>query len=135
MPDPVLTDRYELDEWVDAVASAAGDPAAAVSQLFVRYTERAAEPGEVTALWKQESEVLMVELEPGTVFPVQIDVDGPAIDGFGLLCAFKPKRICAGVWALTPSFNVEGVLHAFLVIHGVPDPAPWERLVILASGF
>jgi hypothetical protein len=36
------------------------------------------------------------------------------------------ERIVPGVWALNPSLNIPGVIHVFVLLYGVPNPAPWE---------
>jgi hypothetical protein len=58
----------------------------------------------------------------------------PTLTNDGELLAFGAVQISSGVWAITPSLNVPGQLHAFVVIRDVPSPAPWERqLVVLAA--
>ena len=41
------------------------------------------------------------------------------VDAFGL------TRIGPGVWVVSPSVWVEGAFHAFVVLHDVPEPAPF----------
>jgi len=36
------------------------------------------------------------------------------------------RRLGPGVWALDPSIHEHNVLHAYVVLCDVPDPAPWE---------
>jgi len=36
------------------------------------------------------------------------------------------RKLGPGVWALDPSIHQPGVLHAYVVLQGVPDPAPFE---------
>jgi hypothetical protein len=47
-----------------------------------------------------------------------------------VLAAFGIIEIVPGLWHLTPSLNLPGVLHMFVVVYDVPSPAPWERRII-----
>jgi hypothetical protein len=68
---------------------------------------------------------------PGfTPFALTVALGEPEMTEHGVL-TYGAERVTAGVWAITPSLNVVGVIHGFVVIHGVPDPAPWERLIVL----
>lgn len=49
----------------------------------------------------------------------------------GELTKYGAELVTKGVWAISPSLNAEGVIHAFLVLYDVPDPAPWERGIAL----
>lgn len=51
----------------------------------------------------------------------------------GEIQAYGLRKATAGVWALAPSLNVEGLVHCYLVFHGVPNPAPWESQIIVVS--
>lgn len=36
------------------------------------------------------------------------------------------EKLGAGVWAVLPSLHFQGVIHAYVTIKNVPEPAPWE---------
>ena len=50
------------------------------------------------------------------------------------LVEFGVDRIAPGLWVLNPSLNIPGVLHAFIALYDVPNPAPWEGGLILLTG-
>lgn len=52
---------------------------------------------------------------------VTVDPDGVREDRWGLM------KLGPGVWDIPESVFVEGQIHAFVTLLGVPDPAPWER--------
>ena len=39
---------------------------------------------------------------------------------------WKLRQLAADVWEVSPSVNLIGAYHGFLVIRGVPCPAPWQ---------
>lgn len=52
---------------------------------------------------------------------IVVDPDGVRQDRWGLL------KLGPGIWDVPESVFVEGQIHAFITLTGVPDPAPWER--------
>lgn len=46
---------------------------------------------------------------------------------------YKADKIELGLWVMTPSLYVPGLIHAFVSFYDVPAIAPWERLVVLAG--
>jgi hypothetical protein len=115
----------EVADWIIGAAERFGDPSAVVCQLFVRYLPDVAAyrgdelvcGGASLALW----------LSPELSIPLAISRNGcaPLVNAVGELTAFAAHQVCAGVWFLTPSLNVPGTIHAFIVLYDVPDPAPW----------
>jgi hypothetical protein len=94
-------------------------------------------------LWLGDDELISGVLEdgsvaivfsPGVPLPIPIVAGKPKIGIGGDVESFGAKRIAAGLWALSPSLNIPEVIHGFIVLHGVPDPAPWERSIILPGG-
>jgi hypothetical protein len=130
----IFVTRDELREFVEEATEQIGDPSEVTTLLFVEFEARKGSD-RVGAMYDPVTKTLFVEIEEGTVWPLEISDDGPVIHSQQGLIAFGIKKVRAGVWALNPSLNIPNVLHAFVVIHGVPDPAPWERLVLLASEF
>lgn len=55
------------------------------------------------------------------------NLDGLILDGPPP--RFVLYKLGPGVWKLAPSVTVPGMLHAFITIVGVPDPAPWETII------
>jgi hypothetical protein len=130
----IFVTRDELREFVEEATEQIGDPSQITTLLFVAMSS-VESSGCPQAAYDAKNRTLFVELEAGTVWPLEISDDGPLIHSQRGLIAFGMKKVRTGVWAVNPSLDVPGVLHAFVVLHGVPDPAPWERLVLLASEF
>lgn len=61
----------------------------------------------------------------GEALPMTIELGPMRLNGEQIM-AYGATRIVPGVWVLEPSLNVEELIHGFVLIHGVPDPAPWE---------
>ena len=123
----------ELREWRAGAEEEFGDASIPVCQLFFRWTFlRLAARGELVCgpiegrpdhigiVLDQDVEFAL----PVVLGPPELFVDG--VEKFGL------TQIVPGVWAVSPSLNLTGLVHAFLVLYDVPDPAPWEQRVILA---
>ncbi len=55
------------------------------------------------------------------VFFIDVDPDGIRTDRWHLL------RLGPGVWEVTPSLHVDGQIHTFITLVGVPEPAPWKK--------
>lgn len=79
-------------------------------------------PGPVTRL------LLNMPTDGGKRFHLTVptNLGGPCVGDPEKPTAFGLERIAPGVWVLNPSLLVPGVLHAFVVVVGVPEPAPWE---------
>jgi hypothetical protein len=58
------------------------------------------------------------------VKPVQREEFEKNLDGS--MHRFGMMKIGPGTWKVIPSLNVPRVLHAFVVLCNVPEPAPWE---------
>jgi hypothetical protein len=63
-----------------------------------------------------------VEMVPFLIRPGQ-----PELHADGSVKIFGSRKIGPGTWVVTPSLNVPEMIHAFLVLCGVPEPAPWEQ--------
>lgn len=105
-----------------------GDAAAAVLHIFFRWHEgNGAEydgPDLIASMWNGR-----FTLWPSTQFPLCMPlVVGPAEiadPNTMAMRAWGSERLGPGVWAITPSLNQAGVLHAYIVITDVPEPPPW----------
>lgn len=124
----------EVAAWHAGALEQFGDPAAPVCQIFVRWQEGldGADRGEDVVVGPIDGGLRLV-LGPRSSLPVRIKSGEPQISDEYELSAFGAELVVDGVWALTPSLNVEGVIHAFLVVYGVPDPAPWETWILLPT--
>jgi hypothetical protein len=60
------------------------------------------------------------------LIPILIRRGQPELHADGSIKIFGSRKIGPGTWAVTPSLNIPEVIHAFLVLCGVPEPAPWE---------
>jgi hypothetical protein len=127
-----------MAEWAGLLIDAYGDPAAAVCQTFFRWKQRPVPSDHADDLcWEYEggADGGDILLWTGGKMPLRVRIsrEGPEFDAGGELSAFAVFNICSGLWYLAPSLNVPGVLHSFVVLYDVPDPAPWERRVVLAE--
>lgn len=127
--------QAELLEWCGGAEREFGDPAAVIGQIFVRYQPTAyPRTGDITAVYNHRLSRLSIDLfgaENGldSVFPVALHVDGPEFTDDSLV-AFGVSEIAPGLWSLTPSLNVPELLHVFVVLYAVPEPAPWESRIL-----
>jgi hypothetical protein len=133
----VLTEPGELGQFLAGVAELAGDPSAAVCQVFVPWEAADDDIGDLVPDFDPKDRMLLLAivgtgLEPPVIsLPISEDLS-PQIDERGNV-AFGLRKVCRGVWALALSLNLPGLMHSFVVFHGVPEPAPWERLIVLVT--
>jgi hypothetical protein len=125
----------EVKEWRIGAAQELGDPSAAVALMFARFLPRLPERvynDEVVAIYKDEA--LGLSFEHGRFEMLPIDTDGPLYDEeLQRLVAFGMRKVRDGLWHLTPSLNMPGVIHAFVCIYDVPIHAPWENRIIVVN--
>jgi hypothetical protein len=125
----VVLNRPELDCFLALAKRDRGDPSQPVFVLSVNCS-KFPEPTDVTARFHGGN--LLIEVGADCPLPIPVDLDGPIVID-GKLAAFHIRKMGHGAWALSPSLNMPGILHAFVVLHGAPDPAPWERTIFLAT--
>lgn len=128
----------EVFEWCMGVAERYGDPSAKVAPIYARFVaERPqATTDEILATWDHAAGKLLLGIDPDDWFDLPITADGPELDiATGNLKAFGISEVCRGLWTLTPSLNMPGLFHFFVHIYDVPESAPWERRIIVASHF
>jgi hypothetical protein len=134
----VLTEPGELEAFLGHVAERAGDPAAATCLVFVNWDGPPEdELGDLVPDFDPKERMLLLSIVDATIEPQAISLPisedcSPEIDEGGIKF-FGLRKVCKGVWALAPSLNMPGLIHSFVVFHGVPEPAPWERLIVLVS--
>src|ERR1022692_2618633 len=125
----------EVAEWCEGAEASFGDPALPVAQVFLRYVT------DVDAYWgedlvcgmpaqKRTVSILRLRLWPTqsadtseTAVDVPISRDGPELRENELV-GFAIQRIAPGLWCLSPSLNMPGLIHAFVTLYDVPNPAP-----------
>lgn len=125
----------ELAGWCAGAAEECGDPSRYCGQAFVRWVDDLpnTDLDERLAFGFVEGELVLAlgpQFEP---LPLTIKTGAPEIGEDGCI-TFGADPITAGVWGLTPSFNAVGIVHAFIVLYDVPNPAPWERRIWLPPG-
>jgi hypothetical protein len=131
----VLTEPGELGALLQALVEETGaDPAEIVCQILAPWRPDAGPRADVWADYDaRERELSLLFTHAGECLPLPISEDlEPVIVG-GTIKAYGLRKACAGVWALAPSLLVPGLVHCYIVFHGVPEPAPWERLILLVS--
>ncbi len=124
----------EVEAWCEGAVAEFGDPSIPVCQLFVRYVEgdhRPARPDMFDLFCFRDADdyILFLGPDPDLVVPLRISGD-KVIDNEGVRC-YGAERITTGVWALSPSLNIPGVIHGFVTLYDVPRIPPWQRLVLL----
>lgn len=124
----------QVQAWCAGAQEQFGDPSIPVCQLFVRWHEDvlSSSSEDLVVGWLDGEIVLILGLGPDIPFvPIRVQMGQAAFGEHGELVAFGVERIAPGLWSMTPSLNLEGGIHAFVVLYGVPDPAPWERRIVL----
>lgn len=124
----------ELLDWCEGAEREFGDASVPIGLMFVRLGHEGvgAELIDQDLTARADGVVLTLKLF-GDDVDLPISNDGPCIED-GSLVAFGIRQVQAGLWHLTPSLNLPGVLHAFVVLYDVPSPAPWERLIYIPGG-
>lgn len=125
----------QVEEWCAGAAEALGDPSKSVYQLFVRYRQDLvqADIGDELICGMADDELVLALGPDFLPYPLPIEAGAGRYNERGIE-AYGMELVANGVWSIAPSFFVPGVIHAFLVVYDVPDPAPWERQLILPPG-
>jgi hypothetical protein len=126
----------EVAAWCLGAFEAYGDASVPVCQLFFRW-----QPDLETFDGRGDDETLVCGMVLGefvlvcgrsAIIPLPVRKGAPEATDEEVI-TYGAVRVTAGVWAITPSLNIDGFIHGFVVLYGVPDPAPWERLIVLAG--
>lgn len=123
----------DVERWCHTAAERFGDPSLVTCQLFLRHISHHGQHDGDDLVFAVDRGELFLKLDPGEWFPLSISPTGPESDLAGELVAFGLEQIESGLWVLLPSLNVPGLIHAFITLYDVPDPAPWTKLIVLAS--
>jgi hypothetical protein len=125
----------QFQEWCAGACQELGDPCLATGLIFARYlpTVENYEGPDIAAAY-EAGDRLMLYFAPDAAVQVAISTEGPKGSAERLL-AFGMEKIAPGLWALVPSLNLPNLVHAFVVLYDVSDPAPWESRIILTDNF
>lgn len=136
--------QQQLLEWCQGAAAQFKDPAEPVGQSFIRLVPALKPPpmfareaieteGPIEAAYYKHDyqrhrfprHTLMLDLPDGH-YPVRFGVwTSRWVPSDEVRVLFNVVPVVPGVWYLTPSFNHRGVLHTFITLYDVPEPAPW----------
>ena len=119
----------ELREWCQGAELEFGDPSEPVCQIFARFTQ-VRHDKEITCASQPPSELLLHLVEKGPIV-IRLSTTAFCLGLDDAVETFQAREISSGLWSLSPSLNLPGILHAFVILYDVPSPAPWERLIIL----
>ncbi len=125
----------QLAEWCTGASRQLGDPSKPVCQLFLRYRENLAntEPGDLLDCGVIDGELVLMLGPAFMPYPLPIEMGEGDYDADGIR-SYGIELVTRGVWSVTPSFFVPGVIHAFISVYDVPDLPPWERRILLPPG-
>jgi hypothetical protein len=124
----------EVAEWCLGAFEAYGDSSVPVCQLFFRW-----QPDLQNFDGRGDDETLVCGMVmgefvlvcgPPAIIPLPVRTGEPEVTDEEVI-SYGAVRVVEGVWAIAPSLNLPGFIHGFVVVYGVPDPAPWERLIVL----
>lgn len=127
----------EFKEWCRGAAEEFEDPAMVIGQLFLRHVDTAwQQPDELVVRWSPQESQLMFDVHGFFKVPMWLPIveDEPKITPAGELEAFAIRQVCPGFWSMLPSLNIPGAFHVFVNIYDVPDPAPWEKRILVLTG-
>lgn len=120
----MIDNSKDLAAWCAGAEEEFGDPSIPVCQLFLKWADPLIlHRGIELAAGMIEGD-LFLQLD-ANLGPLQIPLD-----------RYEFKRATKGVYAMTPSLNIPGILHGYVVLIDVPEQGalpPWESLVILAT--
>jgi hypothetical protein len=122
----------ELIEWCNGADEEFGDPSVPIGLIFVRYQHvKRPQEEDLVASWSDDASrlpwpALLLDLTclGAGLVPLDVSINGP-VTAHDELMEFGIEQILPGFWYLTPSLNLPGLLHAFVVLYDVPIPAPW----------
>lgn len=120
----MINNSTDLTRWCLGAAEEFGDPSIPVCQLFLKWAEALVlhRGNELSAGMMEGDLFIMLDKRIG---PVQIPLD-----------RYEFQRATAGVYAMSPSLNIPGLIHGYVVLYDVPEQGlvpPWEKLVVLAG--
>lgn len=127
MMGPVLRTIDDLAHWCDVSFEAFGDASKPVAVCFARWTDNLeAYRGEDIAIGRNDPaapEDYALRLGPGCYIAIRLQQKQAFVNAAGELEIFGANEVTDGVWSLTPSLNMPGLIHCFLVLYAVPETA------------
>ncbi len=133
----IITNLEEATAWQIAVHTALGDPAQRTALLCLPWMREfpplAGGYGASFIGHRDGRGVFEIHGFAQEAIPITFDTKGMNVED-GELADFGIEKLDHGTWAFSPSMNVPGLIHGFVVIHGVPHPAPWESLIVVVPG-
>lgn len=131
-----LTTIADVDAWRIGAGLEFGDASSPVCQMFFRFEAdiHGYEQDALACGWSNGRLILVIGGgSDDEVMAIPLRAGKPELTPSDDLVAFGATPITGDVWAVSPSLNIPGVLHGFVVLYGVPTPAPWEQRIVLAS--
>ena len=125
-----------LQEWIVGASHLYEDAADPICLMFFRWMDRPeAYRGEDLVCGNLVAGEMDLWINPSesAALPVPVRFGEQVIDPTGVLVSFGVERIGPGVWAMTPSLNVAGLVHGFVVLYEVPEPAPFAIETVLSA--
>jgi hypothetical protein len=134
MVTAVVTHAEELGSFLAAARTFTGDAAGGVVLVAMEFGDdlRLGLQSGLRADYDVPEGILVLRFgQREVLLPVQ--AGDPVMLPSGGVGIFGLRRLTRDTWALDPSLEIPGELHAFVVLVGVPSPAPWERLIVTAA--
>lgn len=124
----------EVERWCLGAARQFGDPAIPVGHAFFRHVENILDyRADNDLVFSTDGQEVTLLFAYGNPVVIAVNEDAPEFDGDELV-GFGVKHIADGLWALTPSLNMPGLIHLFVTLYDVPRVAPWQKPVLILGG-
>ena len=125
---------HDVAKWVEGAYEQFSDPSEPVGQVFCKWLEPlTGYKGDRLVAGFVDGEI-RVRLGPGAMFPLLIEHETEGqIDAEGMP-RFGARQVSRGLYYLTPSLYVPGMIHVFVNLYDVPDEPPWEKKILVVSG-
>ena len=124
----------QVRAWIVGALEEFSDPSAPVGHVIAGWQNnlRGYAGVEVACGFVDEMFCLkLVDEREGPPIQIPVQVGEHRLDAEGTLECFGAELLGLGVWLLSPSLNIPGFIHCYVVLTGVPTPAPWEKRIIL----
>jgi len=122
----------ELKQWCAGAAEEFGDASIPICVMAFRWINRGEDvAADELVCWQEDQDHLRLAPAPAIAIPIIPD-DEPAVTPFGVL-GFAAEQLGPGTWILNPSLNMPELLHGYVILTGVPNPAPWRRPRIILA--
>jgi hypothetical protein len=123
-----MTTVDELQRWCEGSELQFGSASAAICQLYFRWVDSLLDNrGTELVCGMLNREVHLHFADWTSPLPFPLLTDTVKLDAY---CA---HRVTKGIYSVMPSLNMPDILHAFITLYDVPEPAPWERRIVIAG--